>query len=83
MDPSVHNRVREFRQARNWTQDHLAAQAGVSRQSMNSIERGRYIPSLPLALALAEVFACPLEQLFSLEPLPKTEPESFPERRQC
>ena len=72
MDPSVHNRVRELRQSRNWTQEHLAAEAGVSRQSMNSIERGRYIPSLPLALALAEVFAIPVEQLFSLTPFPAT-----------
>jgi len=76
MDPSVHNRVRQLRQARNWTQEHLATYAGVSRQSMNSIERGRYIPSLPLALVLAKVFACPVEQLFSLDPFPATEPEA-------
>lgn len=72
MDPSVHNRVRQLRQARNWTQEHLAAQAGVSRQSMNSIERGRYIPSLPLALILAQIFACPVEHVFSLRPFPET-----------
>lgn len=74
MDPAVHNRVRELRQAHNWTQEQLAAAAGVSRQSMNSIERGRYIPSLPLALILARVFQIPLEQIFTLEPTPTPQP---------
>lgn len=70
MDPALHNRVRELRQARNWTQEDLAARTGVSRQSINSIERDRYIPSLPLALTLARVFACPVEQIFTLEKQP-------------
>lgn len=67
MEPAVLNRVKELRLAREWTQEHLAASVGVSRQSINSIERGRYIPSLPLALLLAQVFATPLDQIFSLE----------------
>ena len=67
MEPAIHNRVRELRQARDWTQEQLAVQVGVSRQSINSIERDRYIPSLPLALLLAWVFACPVEQIFTLE----------------
>jgi putative transcriptional regulator len=70
MPPALHNRVRELRQARNWTQEDLAARTGVSRQSINSIERDRYIPSLPLALTLARVFACPVEQIFTLEKQP-------------
>jgi putative transcriptional regulator len=70
MDPALHTRVRELRQARNWTQEDLAARTGVSRQSINSIERDRYIPSLPLALTLARVFACPVEQIFTLEKQP-------------
>lgn len=70
MDPALHNRVRELRQARNWTQEDLAARTGVSRQSINSIERDRYIPSLPLALTLARVFRCPVEQIFTLEKQP-------------
>jgi putative transcriptional regulator len=70
MDPTVHNRVRELRQGLNWTQEHLASLVGVSRQSINSIERDRYIPSLPLALLLARAFACPLEHIFTLEPAP-------------
>jgi putative transcriptional regulator len=67
MDPTVHNRVRELRQARDWTQEFLADAAGVSRQSINAIERQRYIPSLPLALTLARLFGLPFEELFSLD----------------
>lgn len=70
MDPNVQNRVRELRQARNWTQEDLAARAHVSRQSINSIERDRYIPSLPLALLLARIFQVPTDQIFSLSPQP-------------
>jgi len=66
--PTLPNRLRELRQARNWTQEDLAALTGVSRQSINSIERDRYIPSLPLALTLAQVFRCPVEHLFTLAP---------------
>jgi putative transcriptional regulator len=67
MDPKIQNRVRELRGARAWTQEQLADAVGVSRQSIISIERGRYVPSLALALLLARVFACPLEQIFILE----------------
>jgi putative transcriptional regulator len=67
MEPSIQNRVRELRAAREWTQEQLAEAVGVSRQSINSIERGRYVPSLPLALLLARIFACPVEQIFTLE----------------
>ena len=67
MEPSVQNRIRELRIARAWTQEHLAEAVGVSRQSINSIERGRYIPSLPLALLLARVFRCPVDAIFSVE----------------
>jgi putative transcriptional regulator len=67
MEPKINNRVRELRVSRDWTQEQLAAAVGVSRQSIISIERGRYIPSLPLALLLAGAFACPVEEIFSLE----------------
>ncbi|HEY1808436.1 MAG TPA: helix-turn-helix transcriptional regulator [Acidobacteriaceae bacterium] len=70
MDPAIQTRLRELRLDRNWTQEHLAEAAAVSRQSINSIERGRYIPSLPLALHLARIFACPLEHIFFLEKQP-------------
>jgi len=49
------------------TQERLAESAGVSRQSIISIERGRYVPSLPLALRLARIFCCTTDELFELE----------------
>ena len=63
----VTNRVRELRQARGWTQQDLAAAVGVSRQSINSIECNRYVPSLPLALTFARVFRCSTDDIFTLE----------------
>jgi putative transcriptional regulator len=67
MAVNVQNRVKEFRNDRGWTQQQLAQAVGVSRQSINSIERHRYIPSLPLALAFAREFACSTDEIFSLE----------------
>jgi putative transcriptional regulator len=63
----IKNRVRELRVARGWTQQELADAVGVSRQSINSIECNRYVPSLPLALAFARVFHRPTEDIFTLE----------------
>lgn len=56
-----------MRLARDLTQEQLAEAVGVSRQSINSIERGRYVPSLPLALLLARAFRCPVDEIFALE----------------
>jgi putative transcriptional regulator len=67
MLPTISNRVKELRAAHGWTQEQLAQAAGVSRQSINSIERNRYVPSLELALVFARVFACPTDQIFHLE----------------
>lgn len=67
MGDAVNNRVKELRIARGWTQEQLASVVGVSRQSINSIERDRYVPSLVLALTFARVFGFPIEQIFSLE----------------
>jgi putative transcriptional regulator len=61
------NRVREMRAERGWTQQELADLVGVSRQSINSIENGRYVPSLPLALTFARVFQCTTDEIFTLE----------------
>jgi putative transcriptional regulator len=66
MTPKIQNRVKELRMARQWTQEQLAVEVGVSRQSINSIERDRYVPSLELALTFARVFACPTEEIFTL-----------------
>ena len=65
--PTIRNRVKELRTERGWTQQQLAEAVGVSRQSINSIERDRYVPSLMLALTFARVFGRPLDQIFSLE----------------
>jgi putative transcriptional regulator len=67
MTPGVLNRVKELRSERGWTQEQLAQAVGVSRQSINSIERDRYIPSLTLALIFAQVFKCSTDQIFQLE----------------
>jgi putative transcriptional regulator len=67
MAEHVRNRVKELRIERGWTQEELAGAVGVSRQSINSIERNRYVPSLPLALTFARVFGCSTDQIFALE----------------
>lgn len=66
-EEEIINRVREFRVERGLTQEDLAKGVGVSRQSINSIERGRYIPSLPLALRFAQFFLCGTDELFQLQ----------------
>ena len=58
------NDVRGRRQVRGLSQGQLAAALGVSRQTINSIETGRYIPSLPLALGLARFFETTVEEMF-------------------
>jgi len=67
MTSHVRNRVKDLRSARGWTQQQLADAVGVSRQSINSIERNRYVPSLELALAFAHIFACTTDEIFTLE----------------
>jgi putative transcriptional regulator len=67
MTPIISNRVKELRIARGWTQEQLAQAAQVSRQSINSIERNRYVPSLELALTFARLFACSTDAIFKLE----------------
>lgn len=67
MAQEIANRVKELRTARGWTQQELAHAVGVSRQSINSIERRRYVPSLEMALTLARVFACPTDHIFRLQ----------------
>ena len=59
------NRLRVLRAGRNWSQADLAARLGVSRQTVNAIETGRYDPSLPLAFAVARLFDLAIEQVFA------------------
>lgn len=67
MEQPIKNRIKDLRTERGWTQQQLADAVGVSRQSINSIERNRYVPSLSLALTFAQVFACSTEAIFTLE----------------
>lgn len=60
----MRNDVRELRTEKGLSQAQLASSMGVSRQTINAIETGRYTPSLPLAMALARFFARPVEELF-------------------
>ncbi|MFQ3786317.1 helix-turn-helix transcriptional regulator [Halomonas sp. A29] len=60
----MHNHIRSLRKAQQLTQAELAEAMGVSRNTINSIEVGRYVPSLPLALRLARFFGKPVEEVF-------------------
>jgi putative transcriptional regulator len=60
----MRNRVGELRSLRGMSQGELATALGVSRQTINSIENGRYLPSLPLALAIARNFEETVESIF-------------------
>ena len=66
MNDRVVNHIKAHRTRYGYTQDELGQAVGVSRQSINAIERGRYIPSLPLALRFARFFGCPTDDLFQL-----------------
>ncbi len=61
------NSLRALRADRGWSQADLAAALGVSRQTVNALETGRYDPSLPLAFKIARVFGQPIESIFSDE----------------
>jgi putative transcriptional regulator len=67
MSCSITNHIKTHRLRCGLTQEELGRAVGVSRQSINSIERGRYIPSLPLALRFAQVFDCSTDELFQLQ----------------
>lgn len=58
------NHLKDLRAERNWTQADLAARVGVSRQTINAIEKGKFDPSLPLAFRLARLFDLRIEEIF-------------------
>ncbi|MCZ8368734.1 MAG: helix-turn-helix transcriptional regulator [Porphyrobacter sp.] len=60
----MNNRLRVLRAEHGWSQQDLADRLGVSRQSVNAIEKGRYDPSLPLAFSIADVFGLSIEAIF-------------------
>ena len=60
----MNNRLKVLRAERDWSQADLAVALGVSRQTVNALETGRYDPSLPLAFRIARVFHLPIESIF-------------------
>jgi putative transcriptional regulator len=63
----VRNKVRTLRTQAGLSQADLASAMGVSRQTINSIENGRYLPSLPLAISLARHFGATVEEVFDVD----------------
>lgn len=59
------NRLRELRGERGWSQADLAERLGVSRQTVNALETGKYDPSLPLAFRIARLFDASIERIFT------------------
>ncbi|MCY3812313.1 MAG: helix-turn-helix transcriptional regulator [Gammaproteobacteria bacterium] len=75
------NRLKVLRAERDWSQAELAKRLGVSRQTVNAIERGKYDPSLPLAFKMSRVLGQPIESMFypdeadrAREPSPLAQP---------
>lgn len=68
------NTLRELRAERSWTQADLSEELGVSRQTVNAIETGKYDPSLPLAFRIATLFDRPIEAIFHPAPDPLPPP---------
>ncbi|MDI6625509.1 MAG: helix-turn-helix transcriptional regulator [Brevundimonas sp.] len=60
----MNNRLKVLRAERSWSQADLAERLGVSRQTVNALETGRYDPSLPLAFRIARIFEQPIEAIF-------------------
>jgi putative transcriptional regulator len=60
----MENRIRELRAVKRWSQADLADHLGVSRQTVNALETGKYDPSLPLAFKIAKIFGLQIEQIF-------------------
>ena len=75
------NRVRELRSERGWSQGELGEQLGVSRQTVNAIETGKYDPSLPLAFKIAALFELAIEDVFEPDEKPKRKTPATAEGR--
>ncbi|MEZ0471278.1 helix-turn-helix transcriptional regulator [Luteimonas salinilitoris] len=66
----MRSRVRELRESHGWSQSQLGERLGVSRQTVNAIETGKYDPSLPLAFRIARTFGETIESIFIPEEAP-------------
>ena len=62
------NRLKVIRAERDWTQANLADELGVTRQTVNAIEKGKFDPSLPLAFKIARLFESSIEDIFQDDP---------------
>jgi putative transcriptional regulator len=69
----MRNRLKVLRAERNWSQGELSAYLGVSRQTVNALETGKYDASLPLAFKIARLFQLPIEDIFQDDPAPEGE----------
>jgi len=67
------NRLKVLRAEHNWSQAELSACLGVSRQTVNALETGKYDPSLPLAFKIARLFQLPIEEIFQDNPVLESE----------
>jgi putative transcriptional regulator len=65
-EKTIRNKLKVFRAMHDWTQEELARRVSVTRKTINTIEKGRYVPSTYLALKLAKVFQVRVEELFQL-----------------
>jgi len=61
------NRMKIFRAMNDWTQEDLAQRVNVTRKTINTVERGRYVPSVFLALKIAQAFGVGVEEVFQLD----------------
>lgn len=69
----MQNHLKQLRAERGWSQEKLAEELAVSRQTVNAIENGRYDPSLPLAFLIARTFDLPIEYIFFTEEKEETD----------
>lgn len=67
MEGTVENRIEALRRGRGLTQEELAEQVGVTRQTVIALEKGNYVPSVLLALSIARFFSKPVEQIFKVK----------------
>jgi putative transcriptional regulator len=65
----MRNKLHVLRAERGWSQAELADHLGVSRQTVNALETGKYDPSLPLAFKIARLFERPIEEVFEPDPV--------------
>ena len=64
----MQNKLKVLRAEHNWSQAELAERLGVSRQTVNALETGKYDPSLPLTFKISHIFQLPIEEIFQYDP---------------